>query len=51
MECRSDNREHKDLNDILGMSAHAPEPAGNELLIVFFVVLAAAPCRFLVISN
>ena len=39
------------LSDILRVSAQAPEPAGNELLIVFFVILAVAPRRLLVISD
>lgn len=39
------------LNHILWVPAQAPEPAGNELLIVLFVILAAPPCSLLVISN
>lgn len=46
-----DWKEKKASNDILGVSAQAPEPAGNELLIVVFVILAVAPRRLLVISN
>ena len=51
MGTRSDDWRRKTLSDILGMSAQAPQPAGYELLIVLFVVPAAAPGRFLAISN
>ena len=44
-------RRRKTRNNTLRVPAHAPEPAGNELLIVLFVILAAPPCSLLVISN
>ena len=51
MGYRSDKRKHKGLSDILWVSANAPEPTRNELLVVFLVILAMAPCRFLFIGN